>query len=38
MEPYRASGRRLVKIGAIYDTAARELGEVKTVISDQGAK
>jgi hypothetical protein len=27
--PYGASGKRLVKIGAIYDTADRELGEVK---------
>ena len=26
---YRASGKRLVKIGAIYDATARELGEVK---------
>ena len=26
---YRASGKRLVKIGAIYDANARELGEVK---------
>jgi hypothetical protein len=31
MAPYRASGKRLVKIGATYDTAARELGEVKIV-------
>jgi len=31
MAPYRASGKRLVKIGAAYDTAARELGEVKIV-------
>jgi hypothetical protein len=29
MGPYRASGKRLVKIGAIYDTAERELGEIK---------
>jgi hypothetical protein len=29
MAPYRASGKRLVKIGAAYDTSARELGEVK---------
>ena len=27
--PYRASGKRLVKIGAIYNTTERELGEVK---------
>jgi hypothetical protein len=27
--PYRASGKRLVKIGAVYNTAERELGEVK---------
>ena len=27
--PYRASGKRLVKIGAIYNTAKRELDEVK---------
>ena len=26
--PYRASGKRLIKIGAIYNTADRELGEV----------
>jgi hypothetical protein len=31
MGPYRASGKRLVKIGAIYDTAKRELGEVVVV-------
>jgi len=29
MEPYRASGKRLVKIGAVYNTAARELNKVK---------
>jgi len=28
MAPYRASGRRLFKIGAAYDTAKRELGPV----------
>ena len=27
--PYRASGKRLVKIGAVYNTTERELGEVK---------
>jgi hypothetical protein len=31
MGPYRASGKRLVKIGATYDTAERKLGEVKIV-------
>jgi hypothetical protein len=31
MGPYRASGKRLVGIGATYDTAARELGEVSIV-------
>jgi hypothetical protein len=35
MGPYRASGKRLVKIGAIYDTAKRELGEVAMVVSGQ---
>jgi len=29
MGPYRASGKRLVKIGAVYNTAERGLGEVK---------
>ena len=29
MGQYRASGKRLVKIAAIYDTAERELGETK---------
>ena len=29
MAPYRASGKRLVKIGAAYDTTKRELGESK---------
>jgi hypothetical protein len=28
MAPYRASGKRLIKIGAAYDTARRELGPV----------
>jgi hypothetical protein len=27
--PYRASGKRPVKAGAVYDAAVRELGEVK---------
>ena len=29
MGPYRASGKRLVKIGTVYNTAKRELGETK---------
>jgi len=29
MGQYRASGKRLIKIGATCDTAARELGEVR---------
>ena len=34
MGPYRASGKRLVKIGAAYDTTARELGEVSIIIEE----